>query len=192
MPRACVECSSKEHFMHTFSRLSLSSRAVRTLAGLSLVAVAAGAQAGGVYWSVNVDAPVLPVGRVVTAVSNVPAPVVVYRSAPVVVQQPPVYVYGAPVVVQPQPQVVYGYGAPRQVIYQQPQVVQVVETRRGPWPWWGHRHHHEDRDGDRGWDRWDGGGGRVMIDPRDNRGGHEGGRDGGQNGRGDEGRGHRH
>jgi hypothetical protein len=185
----CVECSSKEHFMHTFSRLSLTSLAVRAVAGLSLLAAAAGAQAGGVYWSVNVDAPVLPVGRVVTAVSNVPAPVVVYRSAPVVVQRPPVY-YGAPVVVQ-QSQQVYNYGAPYQVVYQQPQVVEVVEPRRGPWPWWGHHHHHEDRDGDRGWDRWDGGG-RVMVDPRDNRGGRDGDRDGGQNGRGDDGRGHRH
>jgi hypothetical protein len=174
--------------MHAFSPVTLSARAVRALSGLALLAAATGAHAGGVYWSVNIDAPVMPVGRVVTAVSNVPAPVVVYRSEPVVVQQPPVY-YGAPVVVQPQ--VVYGYGAPRQVIYQQPQVVQVVETRRSPWPWWGHHHHHEERQGDRGWDRWEGGG-RVMVDPRDNRGGRDGDRDGGQHGRGDEGRGHRH
>ncbi len=166
--------------MHTFSRLSLSSRAVRALSGLAVLAVATGVQAGGVYWSVNVEAPVMPVGRVVTAVSNVPAPVVVYRSAPVVVQ----------------PQPVHGYGAPHQVVYTQPQVIHVVESRRGPSPWWAHQrhhrhHHHEGRYNDRGWDRWDGGG-RVMIDPRDNQGGRDGGRDGGQNGRGDDGRGHRH
>jgi hypothetical protein len=119
---------------------------------------AAGAQAGGVYWSVNVDVPMVPVGRVVTAVSN--APTVIYRSAPVVVvQQPqPVYYYGQP------------YGQPvQEVVYTQgPQVILAQEPRRCPPPWWAGHRHHEER-GDRDWDRWQGEP-RVMVDPRQGRG----------------------
>jgi hypothetical protein len=119
---------------------------------------AAGAQAGGVYWSVNVDVPMVPVGRVVTAVSNAPA--VIYRSAPVVVQQPqPVYYYGQP------------YGQPvQQVVYAPaPPVMVVPEPRRCAPPWWKGHHHHRDWDGDRGWDRWQQDE-PVMVDPRQGRG----------------------
>ncbi len=118
----------------------------QVVAAVADLTAAAGAQAGGVYWSVNVDVPMVPVGRVVTAVSNAPA--VIYRSAPVVLQQPqPVYYYG-----QPMQQVVY---AP--------------EPRRCAPPWWmGHHHHHRDWDGDRGWGRWQGE--PRMVDPRQGRG----------------------
>jgi hypothetical protein len=157
---ARVECSSKEHLMRTFRTLITvrTARIARGLVALGLLSAAVGAQAGGVYWSVNVDVPMVPVGRVVTAVSN--APTVIYRSAPVVVvQQPqPVYYYGQP------------YGQPvQEVVYTQgPQVILAQEPRRCPPPWWAGHRHHEER-GDRDWDRWQGEP-RVMVDPRQGRG----------------------
>lgn len=127
-----------------------------------LVAASASAQAGGgVYWAVNVDAPMQGVGRVATAVSNVPRGVymqpapVVYVNAPVVTYRQPVYTQ-RPVFYEP-------------VVYQP-----VVERRCEPRRMWGwgdgwrdggerHAHHgHHDRDDhderdersdDRGWHR---------------------------------------
>ncbi len=141
--------------MHTFRTLITvrTGRIARALVAVGLLSAAVGAQAGGVYWSVNVDVPMVPVGRVVTAVSN--APTVIYRSAPVVVQQAqPVYYYGQPV---------------QEVVYTQaPQVIVGQEPRRCAPPWWaGHRHH--DERGDRDWDRWQGEP-RAMVDPRQGRG----------------------
>ncbi|MDO9238243.1 MAG: hypothetical protein Q7U28_19690 [Aquabacterium sp.] len=112
-----------------------------------LVAASVSAQAGGVYWAVNVDAPMQGVGRVATAVSNVPhgvyrqAPPVVYVNAPVVTYRQPVYTQ-RPVFYEP-------------VVYQP-----VVERRCEPRRMWGwgdgrrdggerhfHRSHHEREEG---------------------------------------------
>ena len=94
---------------------------------VALTALAGGvsaAQAGGVYWAVNVDAPSHGGGRVGTTISNSPrglygpAPVIV--APPVVIAPQPVYQVGYPG---------YGHGRPH------------VHGHRG---WWGgkHRHHH--------------------------------------------------
>lgn len=97
----------------------------RLLLAAGLVAASAAAQAGGVSWSVNVNAPLPGVGYVSTAVSNrhgvyvQPAPVY-YAQQPVVYASPAVYVQTAP-----------AYCPPRQVVYQP---VRYVETR-GPWGW---------------------------------------------------------
>jgi hypothetical protein len=129
----------------------------RLAVAATLVAASACAQAGGgVYWAVNVDGPAPGLGRVSTAVSNVPhgvyaqGPQVVYVPPPVYVPQPRVYVPAPPVYV-PQP-VVYEREAPRRCA-----------------PWWAWRErmhdrmHHRmeermawggDRDDDRG--GWDG------------------------------------
>jgi hypothetical protein len=183
--------------MHTLSAFPATSRPwchrLRGLAVLAALTATAGAHAGGgVYWSVNVDMPVAPMGRVVTAVSNAPASVVVYRSEPVYVQQQPVYVqpqpYGhqsvyvqqPPVYVQPQPV----YQGPSRVVYAPAPVMVVSEPRRCPPPvWWGHGHERREWRESR-WDRWDRGGERIMIVPRDGRDGRGGegrgdGRDGG-------------
>lgn len=151
------------------SRLISLSRFVQSaglVAGLMAASVSAHA-GGGVYWAVNVDAPVQGMGRVSTAVSNTPRGVygqapVVYAPAPVVYAPRPV-VYSPPVVVQPRavymPAPVAYYPAPRRC------------EPRGGWGWgWRERHHHhhdrderyawnDDRDGDgrdggdRGWRR---------------------------------------
>jgi hypothetical protein len=144
--------------MHTLSALSAypaSFRHIRRLAALAALTAAAGAHAGGgVSWSVNVDMPMAPMGRVVTAVSNVPAPVV-YRSEPVYVQQQPVYVQQQPV-----------YQGPSRVVYAPAPVMVVSEPRRCPPPvWWGHGHERREWRESR-WDRWDRGGERIMIVPR--------------------------
>ena len=119
------------------------------------------AQAGnGVYWAVNVDAPVQGMGRVSTAVSNTRGGV--YAQPDVVVYAPP------PVVVYPQrpPMVVmpgYGYG-PAPVIYEQ-RTRMYRDDRDGRWDrderGRHHHHHHEQRrfrgddgdDEDGGWYR---------------------------------------
>jgi len=144
--------------MHTLSALSAypaTFRHIRRLAALAALTAAAGAHAGGgVSWSVNVDMPMAPMGRVVTAVSNVPAPVVVYRSEPVYVQQQPVYVQQQPV-----------YQGPSRVVYAPAPVMVVSEPRRCPPPvWWGHGHERREWRESR-WDRWDRGGERIMIVP---------------------------
>lgn len=128
------------------SRFALLSRCV---AGCALALSAACVQAGGVYWAVNVDAPLQGMGRVGTTVSN---------SRWGVVQQPGVVAYAPPVVMYP-PAVVMP--APPRVIYMQP-APQVVAPLYGyPVPmverprWHHHHHHHHDDwdDGRRGWGR---------------------------------------
>jgi hypothetical protein len=105
-----------------------------------LVAASAAAQAGGgVYWAVNVDAPLDGIGRISTAVSNTRhgvavQPAQVYYQQPVVYAPQPVVYAPAPVYVQPR------YCPPQQVVYQP---VRYVENR-GPW-WWHHHHHDDDR-----------------------------------------------
>jgi hypothetical protein len=108
----------------------------RLVLAAGLVAASAAAQAGGgVYWAVNVDAPVDGMGRISTAVSNTRHGVAV-QPAQVYYQQPVVYA-PPPVIVQPRPV----YYAPQPVVYQP---VRYVETR-GPW-WWHHHHRHHDED----------------------------------------------
>lgn len=103
----------------------------RLVLAAGLVAASVGAQAGGgVYWAVNVDAPIQGAGRVATTVSNTrhgmyghgapvvyAPPAVVYAPPPVVVQRQPVYV---------QQPVVYERPAPRRCL---------------PHRWAWHRHH---------------------------------------------------
>jgi len=121
--------------MHTpFTRTT---RRFATLAALtaSLLGATGLAQAGqGVYWAVNVDAPIQGAGRVGTTFSNTPRGV---HGGPTVVVAPPV-VYA--------PQPVY---APRPVYVQRE-----PEYRRCPPRWlsgvgwgWHHRHHDERRYG---------------------------------------------
>ncbi|WP_290646314.1 hypothetical protein [Aquabacterium sp.] len=136
------------------SRLISLSRLVQSaglLAGLMAASVSAYA-GGGVYWAVNVDAPVQGMGRVSTAVSNTPRGVygqtpVIYAPAPVVYAPAPVVyaprqvVYSPPVVVQPRavyaPVPVAYYPAPRRC------------EPRGGWGW--HERHHHDRDDRYAW-----------------------------------------
>jgi len=107
---------NKTHRSSVLARLALSA---------GLVLTSAAAHAGGVYWAVNVAAPVQGLGQVGTVVSNTPYGV---------------YVQPAPVVYAPAP-VVY---APAPVVYYPPQPVYRA-------PWWAyerpHHHHHDD-------DRW--------------------------------------
>jgi hypothetical protein len=106
----------------------------RLLLAAGLVAASAAAQAGGgVYWSVNVDAPVQGLGNVSTAISNTRHGV--YAQPAQVYYAPQQVVYTQPaVVVQPRP------------VYYQPAYVQPVvyaPVRRcdpRPWGWgWHHR-----------------------------------------------------
>lgn len=135
------------------SRLISLSRFVQS-AGLVVGLMAASVSAhagGGVYWAVNVDAPVQGMGRVSTAVSNTPRGVygqtpVVYAPAPVVYAPAPVVYAPRPVVYAPPPVVVQ----PRAVYVPAP-VAYYPEPRRceprGGWGWRGrHHHHHHDRD----------------------------------------------
>ena len=99
---------------------------------VALAALAGGvsaAQAGGVYWAVNVDAPSHGGGRVGTTLSN--SPWGVYGPAPVIV--------APPVVVAPRPvyQVGYPGGHPGH------------RHAHGHHRWWGgkHRHHRGYHDG---------------------------------------------
>lgn len=154
------------------SRLISLSRFVQSagvVAGL-MVASASAHAGGGVYWSVNVDAPVQGMGYVSTAVSNTPRGVyapspVVYAPAPVV-YAPRQVVYSPPVIVQPRP--VY---VPAPVAYYP------APRRCEPRAWWGwreHRHHH-DRDDRYAWNDNRGDDGRgYVIAPR---GGDERGQD---------------
>ena len=146
----------------TASILSTLRRLATPLAAGGLM-LASAAHAGGVYFSVNVDAPLVPIGRVATVVTNAPAygygqPVYVQPAAPVYYQPapqvyyrpaPPVYVQPAPVVYRPAPVVV-----PAPVVYE---------------PRWGwddrHHHHHHDDDGRR-MRRDDRGGDGVWYDAR--------------------------
>lgn len=154
--------------MNTSRLISLSRfvQSVGLVAGLMAVSVSAHA-GGGVYWAVNVDAPVQGMGRVSTAVSNTPRGV--YGQAPVIYAP-------APVVYAPAP-VVY---APRQVVYAPPVVVQPRAVYvpapvayypsprrcepRGGWGW-RERHHHHDRDDRYAWsdDRGDDGREHIIV-----------------------------
>lgn len=121
--------------MNTTSRFASLSR-LALVAGF--VAAAANAHAGGgVYWAVNVNAPVQGMGYVSTAVSNTRHGV--YSPAPVVYAPAPV-VYAPPaVVVQPRPVYVPGPA----VVYQEPRRC----NPRGAWAWgWRRHHHHHDED----------------------------------------------
>jgi hypothetical protein len=161
------------------SRLISLSRFVQS-AGLVVGLMVASGNAhagGGVYWAVNVDAPVQGMGRVSTAVSNTPRGV--YGQAPVVYAPVPVVYAPAPVVY-----------APRQVVYSPPVIVQPravyapapvayypAPRRCEPRAWMGWRerhHHHHDRDDRYAWndDRGDERG--YVIAPR---GGDERGQD---------------
>lgn len=154
----------------SLSRFVLSAGLV---AGLMAASVSAHA-GGGVYWAVNVDAPVQGMGRVSTAVSNTPRGVygqapVVYAPAPVVYAQRPV-VYQSPVVVQPRavyvPAPVAYHPAPRRC------------EPRSRWAWHGRHHHrHHDRDERYAWNDDRGGDGREhIIVPRGGEGRDEGDR----------------
>jgi len=113
--------------MHTpHTRTSSRLAGLATLAALTatLLGAPSAAQAGqGVYWAVNVDAPIQGAGRVGTTFSNTPRGL--YGPAPVVIAPPVVY-------------------APRPVYVQRE-----PEYRRCP-PRWGWRHHHHD-EGRYGW-----------------------------------------
>lgn len=114
--------------MHTpLTRTTSRLAGLATLAALtaSLLAAPGAAQAGqGVFWAVNVDAPLQGAGRVGTTFSNSPRGL--YGPGPVVIAPPVVYA-PQPVYVQREP----GY-------------------RRCPPRWaWGWRHHHDE--GRYGW-----------------------------------------
>ena len=115
--------------MHTpIARTTSRLAGLATLAALtvSLLAAPVAAQAGqGVFWAVNVDAPIQGAGRVGTTFSNTPRGL--YGPAQVVIAPPVVY-------------------APQPVYVQREPVF--VEGRRCP-PRWGWRHHHDE--GRYGW-----------------------------------------
>ena len=108
-------------------------RIVQRVAALAVLAGGvSAAQAGGVYWAVNVDAPSHGGGRVGTTFSNSPRGL--YGPAPVIV--------APPVVVAPQP--VYRVGYPGGHGYHE-QHRHYHGHRHG---WWGkHRYHRGYRDG---------------------------------------------
>lgn len=122
--------------MHTSTRTSSRFAGLAALATLTaaLMGAAGTAHAGqGVFWAVNVDAPIQGAGRVGTTFSNTPHGL--YGPQPVIVAPPVVYA--------PAPRVVY---APQPVYVQSEPVF--VEGRRCP-PRWGWRHHHDE--GRYGW-----------------------------------------
>ncbi|MFZ4551210.1 MAG: glutelin [Aquabacterium sp.] len=128
------------------SRFSLLRRGA---VGAFLALGAVVAHAGGVFWAVNVDAPLQGVGRVGTTVSNSRWGVV-QQPGVVAYAPPPVVMYPQAVIMPPQPRVVYM--PPPQVVtplYGYP--VPVVERPN----WRHHHHHHHDDwdDGRRGWGR---------------------------------------
>ena len=110
-------------------------------AALAVAAVSVPAQAGGVSWSVGINAPIAPGVHVGTVINGGHAPRY-YYPAPVVYAPPPVYlpppvvysppppVYVAPVVYAPRP--VY-YAAPRPYYYRPP-VVYRPGHHHGPPP----------------------------------------------------------
>ena len=140
--------------MNTTSRFATLSR-LALVAGF--VAAAANAHAGGgVYWAVNVNAPVQGMGYVSTAVSNTRHGV--YSPAPVVYAPAPV-VYAPPaVVVQPRPVYVPGPA----VVYQEPRRC----NPRGAWAWGWRRHHHHHDEDRYAWNDGPRGDQRMMV-PRD-------------------------
>lgn len=153
------------HLFHPLSRFL----AVGTL----MVASNAALAGDGVYWSVNVNAPLQGMGSVGTTVSNTRHGVMVgqhrtHDAPPVVVYMPPA------VVVHPRP--VYAPGA---VVHLPPRVVTPWGGRHHGWAWGhGRHHHHGERMAwghGRGDDHHDGGhGGRDGYE-RGDRDGHRGG-----------------
>ncbi len=121
--------------MHTFTRTSSRFAGLAKVVALTaaLAGAAGSAQAGqGVFWSVNVNAPIQGAGHVGTTFSNTPRGL--YGHGPVVIAPPVVYA--------PAPRVVY---APQPVYVQR-----VPEYRRCAPPWargWHHRHDHDQRYG---------------------------------------------
>lgn len=106
--------------MHTSPTRHVSRWAALAAVTVALLGASGAAHAGGgVYWAVNVDAPLQGMGRVGTTFSNTPRGL--YGPAPVVIAPPVVYA-PQPVYVQPAP------------VY--------VEGRRCP-PRWGHHHGDE-------------------------------------------------
>jgi hypothetical protein len=102
--------------------------AISAFAAGALGAVGAQAGQGGVYWSVNIDAPSHGGGRVGTVVSNTPRGI--HGPAPVIIAPPVVY-------------------APQPVYHARPPAFH-VDSRHGHAPhwrgghgWWKHRHHHQ-------------------------------------------------
>lgn len=120
----------------------------RVAALVALAGAASAAQAGGVYWAVNVNAPAYGGGGVGTTISNSPRGL--YGPAPVIV--------APPVVIAPQP--VYQVGYPSHPRH-------FHGHAHGPRPWWGgkHRYHrgyhagyregYRDGRGHDGWGRHD-------------------------------------
>ncbi len=135
--------------MHTFSRPLQALSNLRTAAALCVTVMAsAPALAGGVYVSVNLEAP----GAVLRAV-GVPHVVrqPVYGAQPAPVYAPRQVVYG-------QPEVVY---VPPQVVYREPPRVVYAPVHRPPHHHH-HHHHHRHHEGGQGWgDGW-----RTMWDDR--------------------------
>lgn len=92
-----------------------------------------GAQAGEVYWSVGINAPLDGVGSIGTVIGNYPRHAALIASAPVYAAYP-----GYPVVYRP------AYQAPPLVFY--PQQVRVVHRHPGhPHRHWDERERHHER-----------------------------------------------
>lgn len=105
-----------------------------SLAAASMV-VSGAACARGVYWSVDVDAPVVVGGNVHTQFSNAP-PVRYVQPQPVIVAPEPVYVERP-------------WCPPRRVVYAPPQRVEVGAYRDSE----GWRYRRDGHDDERGWGR---------------------------------------
>jgi hypothetical protein len=106
-------------------------------AGFAIAAALSGgaAQARDIYWSVDIQAPVYPAGRIGTSISNAPR---VYYAAPVVVVPQPVYV-SAPVAYLPPPMY-----APRPYAVVYPH--HAYGEYKVKWKHRQHRGHHHDHD----------------------------------------------
>lgn len=118
-----------------------------TFAALGLAVAALGAasatQARDVYWSVDIEAPIYPAGRIGTSFSNAPRPV---YAAPVVVMPQPVYVQPR-VVYLPPPVMVRERVVYRDVVRPYP-VYAPYPVHKGKWKHAKHRRHHDDDDDD--------------------------------------------
>jgi hypothetical protein len=113
-------------------------------AGFAIAAALSGgaAQARDIYWSVDIQAPVYPAGRIGTSISNAPR---AYYAAPVIVVPQPVYV-SAPVAYLPPP--VY---VPQRVVYRPYPVVyphHAYGAYKAKWKHGKHRGRHDDHDDD--------------------------------------------
>lgn len=116
-------------------------RSIWAVAAAAVIAALGGsaAQARDIYWSVDIQAPVYPAGRIGTSFSNAPR---AYYAAPVVVVPQPVYYMPAPVAYLPQP--VY---VPQRVVYRPYPVVYpsyAHGAHKGKWKKNRHHGHHDD------------------------------------------------